>query len=106
MTLTMEPKDWIDISLEDEAVGASGSNAGPEITRGDRIRHFKGFEVELRRKPEEGFGFVIASQEVKNGKGGSYYHQLQLKKVQSEMIFPTGRTFYNLLLVSIWFPAH
>lgn len=78
VTLTMEPKDWIDIGLEDEAGGISVPNASPEVTRGDRTRHFKGFEVELRRKPGEGFGFVIASQEVKNGKGGSHHYQLQL----------------------------
>jgi len=29
----------------------------------------RGYEVELKRKPGEGFGFVIASQDVENVKG-------------------------------------
>ncbi|XP_017265182.1 membrane-associated guanylate kinase, WW and PDZ domain-containing protein 1 isoform X2 [Kryptolebias marmoratus] len=71
VTLTMEPKDWIDIGLEDEAGGVSVPNAGRENTRGKRTGHFRGFDVELRRKPGEGFGFVIASQDVENGKAAS-----------------------------------
>uniref|UniRef100_A0A3Q2ZX02 Membrane-associated guanylate kinase, WW and PDZ domain-containing protein 1-like n=1 Tax=Kryptolebias marmoratus TaxID=37003 RepID=A0A3Q2ZX02_KRYMA len=75
VTLTMEPKDWIDIGLEDEAGGVSVPNAGRENTRGKRTGHFRGFDVELRRKPGEGFGFVIASQDVENGKASLLPHR-------------------------------
>ncbi|XP_043975201.1 membrane-associated guanylate kinase, WW and PDZ domain-containing protein 3 isoform X2 [Gambusia affinis] len=74
VTLTMEPKDWIDIGLEDEAAGAgsvSVPDASLEKRKGDRTRRFRGFDVELRRKPGEGFGFVIASQDLENGKAAS-----------------------------------
>lgn len=66
VTLTMEPKDWISTGLEDEA----GASTFPNSTL-ERSRPLRGFDVELRRKPGEGFGFVIASQDVKNGKGES-----------------------------------
>lgn len=82
MTLTMEPKDWTDIGLEDEAGGVSVPHAARENARGERSRQFRGFDVELRRKPGEGFGFVIASQDVESGKGQSYYHLLQCCKMQ------------------------
>lgn len=61
----MEPKDWINTGLEDEAAGV------PVLEKqgGERTRRHRGIEVELRRKPGEGFGFVIASQDVENGKG-------------------------------------
>ncbi|XP_039863866.1 membrane-associated guanylate kinase, WW and PDZ domain-containing protein 1 isoform X2 [Simochromis diagramma] len=67
VTLTMEPKDWINTGLEDEAAGV------PVLEKqgGERTRRHRGIEVELRRKPGEGFGFVIASQDVENGKAAS-----------------------------------
>uniref|UniRef100_A0A1A7XRS8 Si:ch211-66g24.1 n=1 Tax=Iconisemion striatum TaxID=60296 RepID=A0A1A7XRS8_9TELE len=70
VTLTMEPKDWIDIGLEDEA-GSLSVPESLEKRRGERTRPFRGFDVELRRKAGEGFGFVIASQDVENGKAAS-----------------------------------
>lgn len=66
VTLTMEPKDWLSTGLEDEAGGLV------RVWRdggGERARPLRGFDLELRRKPGEGFGFVIASQDVENGKG-------------------------------------
>ncbi|XP_054901802.1 membrane-associated guanylate kinase, WW and PDZ domain-containing protein 3 isoform X1 [Poeciliopsis prolifica] len=74
VTLTMEPKDWIDIGLEDEAGGGGGvsvPDASLEKRKGERTRRFRGFDVELRRKPGEGFGFVIASQDLENGRAAS-----------------------------------
>ncbi|KAL1020989.1 hypothetical protein UPYG_G00007320 [Umbra pygmaea] len=65
VTLTMEPKDWLNVGMEaegDKGVVASGS--GQE--GGGRKRVPRGFQVELRRKSGEGFGFVIASQDVEN----------------------------------------
>lgn len=69
MTLTMEPKDWIDIGLEDEVI--------PEKRKTERTRRFKGLDVELKRKPGEGFGFVIASQDLENGRGKNLHHSLE-----------------------------
>lgn len=74
VTLTMDPKDWINTGLEDEAGGVAGPDPGLERQGGERTRPFRGFDVELRRKPGEGFGFVIASQDVENGKGENQLH--------------------------------
>ncbi|KAK1899299.1 Membrane-associated guanylate kinase WW and PDZ domain containing protein 2, partial [Dissostichus eleginoides] len=66
VTLTMEPRDWINTGLEDEAGAVPTQDLGLE--RRGKTRPLRGFDVELRRKPGEGFGFVIASQDVENGK--------------------------------------
>ncbi|XP_040008138.1 membrane-associated guanylate kinase, WW and PDZ domain-containing protein 1 [Xiphias gladius] len=71
VTLTMEPKDWINTGLEDEAGGVTVPDSGLERQGGEQIRLLRGFDVELKRKPGEGFGFVIASQDVENGKAAS-----------------------------------
>ncbi|XP_039655959.1 membrane-associated guanylate kinase, WW and PDZ domain-containing protein 2 isoform X2 [Perca fluviatilis] len=71
VTLTMEPKDWINTGLEDEAGGVTVPDSGLERESGERTWPLRGFDVELRRKPGEGFGFVIASQDVENGKAAS-----------------------------------
>ncbi|KAM9856009.1 membrane-associated guanylate kinase, WW and PDZ domain-containing protein 3 [Aulostomus maculatus] len=71
VTLTMEPKDWINTGLEDEAGGVMEPDSGLERQGDERTRTHRGFDVELRRKPGEGFGFVIASQDVENGKAVS-----------------------------------
>lgn len=65
----MEPKDWMNTGLEDDAPGVTLPDSGLERQAGEHARPFRGFDVELRRKPGEGFGFVIASQDVENGKG-------------------------------------
>ncbi|KAM6981874.1 membrane-associated guanylate kinase, WW and PDZ domain-containing protein 3-like [Tautogolabrus adspersus] len=71
VTLTMEPKDWINTGLEEEAGGVTVPESGLESQGVERTRPLRGFDVELRRKPGEGFGFVIASQDVENGKAAS-----------------------------------
>ncbi|XP_026222939.1 membrane-associated guanylate kinase, WW and PDZ domain-containing protein 1 isoform X3 [Anabas testudineus] len=71
VTLTMEPKDWINTGLEDEAGGVTLPDSGLDRQGVERIRPLRGFDVELKRKPGEGFGFVIASQDVENGKAAS-----------------------------------
>ncbi|XP_041801700.1 membrane-associated guanylate kinase, WW and PDZ domain-containing protein 3-like [Chelmon rostratus] len=70
VTLTLEPRDLL---------GVEESAGGPPPVRGgvggaalgavakDGRGGVKTMEVELRRRPGEGFGFVIASQEVTNG---------------------------------------
>lgn len=65
VTLTMEPKEWLSTGLEDDA----GTAPAMGLERRGGSRRFRGFDVELRRKPGEGFGFVIASQDVENSKG-------------------------------------
>lgn len=71
VTLTMEPKDWLDTGLEDEPGAFANPTSTLQRRAGPRSRPLRGFDVELRRKPGEGFGFVIASQDVKNGQGES-----------------------------------
>ncbi|XP_068599001.1 membrane-associated guanylate kinase, WW and PDZ domain-containing protein 3 [Brachionichthys hirsutus] len=72
VTLTMEPKDWINTGLEDDIVGGVAVlDSGPDRRGGKRTPPLRGFDVELRRKPGEGFGFVIASQDVETSKAAS-----------------------------------
>uniref|UniRef100_A0A3Q3FD64 MAGI family member, X-linked b n=1 Tax=Labrus bergylta TaxID=56723 RepID=A0A3Q3FD64_9LABR len=75
VTLTMEPKDWINTGLEEEAGGVTVPDSGLESQGVERTRPLRGFDVELRRKPGEGFGFVIASQDVENGKASLLPHR-------------------------------
>lgn len=70
MTLTLEPRDLL--GIEERAGGPPARGGGGEVgTQGVLAKDARGqakpVEVELRRRPGEGFGFVIASQEVANG---------------------------------------
>lgn len=69
----MEPKDWINTGLEDEAGGVTVQDSALNRQGAERTRPLRGFDVELKRKPGEGFGFVIASQDVENSKGESQH---------------------------------
>ncbi|XP_061760087.1 membrane-associated guanylate kinase, WW and PDZ domain-containing protein 3 [Nerophis ophidion] len=71
VTLTMEPKDWINTGLEEDAGRVTEPDSGLEMREDERVRPLRGFEVELKRKPGEGFGFVIASQDLENKKAAS-----------------------------------
>ncbi|KAK3566072.1 hypothetical protein QTP86_025244, partial [Hemibagrus guttatus] len=66
VTLTLEPRDWM--STEE-----GGTTLNPRLKTEEKGRPplTRGFEVELRRRPGEGFGFVIASQDVENGRAAS-----------------------------------
>ncbi|XP_036434962.1 membrane-associated guanylate kinase, WW and PDZ domain-containing protein 3 [Colossoma macropomum] len=66
VTLTLEPRDWM--SSED-----GGTALSPRVRIEEKVRPpaLQGFEVELKRRPGEGFGFVIASQDVENGRAVS-----------------------------------
>ncbi|XP_029363190.1 membrane-associated guanylate kinase, WW and PDZ domain-containing protein 3 isoform X2 [Echeneis naucrates] len=67
VTLTLEPRDLL--GMEDSAGPTpphKGSGAAAAVTKDGRGIG-KTVEVELRRRLGEGFGFVIASQEVTNG---------------------------------------
>lgn len=67
VTLTMEPRDWMGVEgpclPSSNALGAV-SKTQPE---GRGAVPNKSLEVELRRRPGEGFGFVIATQDMTNG---------------------------------------
>ncbi|XP_057677965.1 membrane-associated guanylate kinase, WW and PDZ domain-containing protein 3 isoform X2 [Corythoichthys intestinalis] len=65
VTLTMEPKDWMGTGPEDAV------SRRPELVEEQRSPPLRGFHVELTRKPGEGFGFVIASQDLENTKAAS-----------------------------------
>ncbi|KAK2898189.1 membrane-associated guanylate kinase, WW and PDZ domain-containing protein 3 isoform X2 [Channa argus] len=67
VTLTLEPRDLLRV---EESAGrpppvrqGSGGAVAKDV-RGAVVEGEKPVEVELRRRPGEGFGFVIASQEV------------------------------------------
>ncbi len=70
MTLTLEPRDLL--GVEESAGGppplrGGGGGGALGAVAKDGRGGAKAAEVELRRRPGEGFGFVIASQEVTNG---------------------------------------
>ncbi|KAK2898873.1 hypothetical protein Q8A67_010291 [Cirrhinus molitorella] len=66
VTLTLEPRDWM--SSEE-----GGTVLSPRVKTEEKEQPpvLRGYEVELKRKPGEGFGFVIASQDVENVKAAS-----------------------------------
>ncbi|XP_042265213.1 membrane-associated guanylate kinase, WW and PDZ domain-containing protein 3 isoform X4 [Thunnus maccoyii] len=68
VTLTLEPRDLL--GVEESAGGPPplrGGGGGALGAVAKDGRGAKAVEVDLRRRPGEGFGFVIASQEVTNG---------------------------------------
>ncbi|XP_062398008.1 membrane-associated guanylate kinase, WW and PDZ domain-containing protein 1-like [Sardina pilchardus] len=86
VTLTLEPRDWLGDEVGGGGAGgaisrsaSSGSTLGavskgqPADGRGGLPS--KALEVELRRRPGEGFGFVIASQDVVNGASSLLSHR-------------------------------
>lgn len=74
MTLTLEPRDLL--GVEESTSGPPSARGGGvgAVTKDPRVG-VKSVEVELRRRPGEGFGFVIASQEVTSG--GECYSNMQ-----------------------------
>lgn len=69
----MEPRDWM--GIEDVAVQGPrlpSSNALGAVSKtqpeGRGAVPSKSLEVELKRRPGEGFGFVIATQDMTNGR--------------------------------------
>lgn len=67
VTLTLEPRDWM--STEE---GRTILNPRLKTEEKSQSPMPRGFEVELKRRQGEGFGFVIASQDIENGKGESF----------------------------------
>lgn len=67
VTLTLEPRDLLGIEERGggpPARGGAGEVGTPGMAANDARGQAKSVEVELRRRPGEGFGFVIASQEA------------------------------------------
>lgn len=68
VTLTLEPRDLLGIEERGGGPpprgGAAGEVGTPGVAANDARGQAKSVEVELRRRPGEGFGFVIASQEA------------------------------------------
>nr|XP_046220711.1 membrane-associated guanylate kinase, WW and PDZ domain-containing protein 3-like isoform X2 [Oncorhynchus gorbuscha] len=90
VTITLEPRDWL--GMEEGggpgppamppggggkgSLGLGAMAKGPVDGRGGRARvSVMGQEVELRRRPGEGFGFVIASQDLANGASPMLSHR-------------------------------
>ncbi|XP_076859772.1 membrane-associated guanylate kinase, WW and PDZ domain-containing protein 2 isoform X2 [Brachyhypopomus gauderio] len=77
VTLTMEPRDWM--GVEDgaaqgpRAVASTLGAVSKTQADGRIVAPPKSLEVELRRRTGEGFGFVIATQEV-NGASSLFSH--------------------------------
>uniref|UniRef100_A0A8C1XEJ3 MAGI family member, X-linked b n=1 Tax=Cyprinus carpio TaxID=7962 RepID=A0A8C1XEJ3_CYPCA len=69
VTLTLEPRDWM--SSEE-----GGTVLSPRVKTEEKETPpvLRGYEVELKRKPGEGFGFVISSQDVENVKGEHLFY--------------------------------
>lgn len=64
ISLTAEPRDWLNVEE-----GPVPADKGHEVSRSPILS--RAVEVELRRRPGEGFGFVIATQDSENGRGES-----------------------------------
>ncbi|XP_058499295.1 membrane-associated guanylate kinase, WW and PDZ domain-containing protein 1 isoform X1 [Solea solea] len=74
VTLTLEPRDLLGVQ---ESAGGPPPNRGGGAS-GAVTKDGRGgakVEVELRRRPGEGFGFVIASQEVSSGASSLMSHR-------------------------------
>ncbi|XP_064812243.1 membrane-associated guanylate kinase, WW and PDZ domain-containing protein 1-like isoform X4 [Oncorhynchus masou masou] len=90
VTITLEPRDWLGMEEGGDPgppamppggggrgrLGLGAMAKGPVDGRRGRARvPVMGQEVELRRRPGEGFGFVIASQDLANGASPMLSHR-------------------------------
>lgn len=79
VTLTLEPRDWLGIEDGIGQWGRTGASNLGAISKshadGRTAASSRAMEVELRRRPGEGFGFVIASQDVVNGSSSLVCHR-------------------------------
>ena len=62
VTLTLEPRDWLGAEESVRGGGATLGAAASDGGAGGPGGRSKSMQVELSRRPGEGFGFVIASQ--------------------------------------------
>ncbi|XP_053360662.1 membrane-associated guanylate kinase, WW and PDZ domain-containing protein 1 isoform X2 [Clarias gariepinus] len=80
VTLTMEPRDWMgveDMAIQGPHLPSSNTPGAMSKTQpeGRGVVPSKSLEVELRRRPGEGFGFVIATQDMSNGSSSLFSHR-------------------------------
>ncbi|MCJ8734985.1 hypothetical protein PDJAM_G00241760 [Pangasius djambal] len=80
VTLTMEQRDWMgveDLALQGPRLPSSNALGAVSKTQpeGRGAVPSKSLEVELRRRPGEGFGFVIATQDMTNGSSSLFSHR-------------------------------
>ncbi|XP_070964676.1 membrane-associated guanylate kinase, WW and PDZ domain-containing protein 3-like [Oncorhynchus clarkii lewisi] len=86
VTITLEPRDWLGMeeggdpgppAMPPGGGGRGRLGLGAMVDgRGGRAQvSVMGQEVELRRRPGEGFGFVIASQDLANGASPMLSHR-------------------------------
>ncbi|MCI4380866.1 hypothetical protein PGIGA_G00245110 [Pangasianodon gigas] len=80
VTLTMEPRDWMgveDVAMQGPRLPSSNALGAVSKTQpeGRGAVPSKSLEVELRRRPGEGFGFVIATQDMTNGSSSLFSHR-------------------------------
>ncbi|KAF5893957.1 membrane-associated guanylate kinase, WW and PDZ domain-containing protein 1-like isoform X1, partial [Clarias magur] len=80
VTLTMEPRDWMgveDMAVQGPHLPSSNTPGAMSKTQpeGRGAVPSKSLEVELRRRPGEGFGFVIATQDKSNGSSSLFSHR-------------------------------
>ncbi|XP_063063853.1 membrane-associated guanylate kinase, WW and PDZ domain-containing protein 3 [Engraulis encrasicolus] len=85
VTLTMEPRDWMSADEAGSSPRQHGGGSSRRREEREKLRGatppngpppgpppvLRGYEVELKRRAGEGFGFVIASQDVENGRATS-----------------------------------
>lgn len=79
VTLTLKPRDWLGV---EDGTGQWGQNAVLNLgavskshAEGRTTASSRAMEVELRRRTGEGFGFVVASQDVVNGSSSLVCHR-------------------------------
>ncbi|TSW62390.1 Membrane-associated guanylate kinase, WW and PDZ domain-containing protein 2 [Bagarius yarrelli] len=80
VTLTMEPRDWMgvdDVAMQGPRLPSSNALGAVSKTQpeGRGALPSKSLDVELRRRPGEGFGFVIATQDMTNGSSSLFSHR-------------------------------
>ncbi|XP_027022695.2 membrane-associated guanylate kinase, WW and PDZ domain-containing protein 2 isoform X4 [Tachysurus fulvidraco] len=80
VTLTMEPRDWMgveDVAMQGPRLPSSNALGAVSKTQpeGRGAVPSKSLEVELRRRTGEGFGFVIATQDMTNGSSSLFSHR-------------------------------
>ncbi|XP_062855011.1 membrane-associated guanylate kinase, WW and PDZ domain-containing protein 1 isoform X2 [Trichomycterus rosablanca] len=80
VTLTMEPRDWM--GMEDGAMQGPRQPSTNALGAVSKTQHegrvgapSKSLEVELRRRTGEGFGFIIATQDISNGSSSLFSHR-------------------------------
>ncbi|XP_051964591.1 membrane-associated guanylate kinase, WW and PDZ domain-containing protein 1-like [Xyrauchen texanus] len=79
VTLTLEPRDWLGVDDGTSQWGRTAASSLGAVSKshadGRGATPSRAMEVELRRRPGEGFGFVISSQDVVNESSSLVSHR-------------------------------